>query len=194
MSEWPPRVKGPMWKPSRTATKVAKHRGRMASQKKERDHKAEAKKRDGYRCRFPLCGCSRIKLALEARIESSHDKHKGSGGNPAGDRSVAALLMTLCKHRHQDGAVSRHKGTLRSRYLTDQQNNGPVAWDVDVEALMGLFEGPGALPKTLFTVIKRNANAGTGYVEVARERAIQQLAPLEAWQRSILEALADMTI
>jgi hypothetical protein len=98
--------------------------------KHERDQKADVRRRDRG-CRFPLCGCRRLGLSLEARQEVSHDKHKGIGGNPAGDRSVAALMVQLCLHRHQDSRISRHKGTMRARALTRHGYNGPVIWEAD---------------------------------------------------------------
>lgn len=180
MSEFPIVRSKPQWKATRTATKVAHHRTRMDRQKKERDHKAEARKRDQHRCRFPYCGCRTLKLALEARPEVSHDHHKGMGGNPAGDRSLARLLITLCLHRHQDSAISRHKGTLRTRYLSGEKNDGPVAWEVERETLLRLFPGLAA-----------RIPARVRWLEVARECAVQQTLPCLPWQVEVLEALAS---
>jgi hypothetical protein len=165
----------PTPKPSRTARKKAKRTAVVGRQTTEATNKRAAKKRDGHRCRFPLCGCAKLKL----RIESSHDAHKGMGGNPAGDRSLTSGLMTLCVHRHQDGIISRHKGTLRAVYLTDRGSDGPVAWEIDGGAY-------------LRSVVKHVS--GMGWMEVAREVAVQRLAPLTEQQRSILEDLAGMDI
>lgn len=122
----------PHWKPSATARKKAALKTRGEAKATEATNKRAAKKRDGYKCRFPLCGCAKLKL----RIESSHDLHKGMGGNPAGDRSETAGLITLCLHRHQHGAISRHAGTLRARHLSPERgNDGPVYWDVDAVVL-----------------------------------------------------------
>jgi len=189
---------GDLTKPSRTARKKAKVTARRTSDRIEREHKAAARRRDRYRCRFPLCGCKRIGLTVEPRVEVSHDRHKGMGGNPKGDRSVPELLITLCPHRHQDGQVSRHKGTLRTRYLTDRANSGPVAWDVDaayaLEALRraGCGLPLGGLP--LVPLHEQGLNDHVEWVEVARERAVQQLAPLHPWQERLLKNLAEMDL
>jgi len=176
----------PNWKPSRTARKKAVVTVRRERQTKERNNKTAARRRDRYRCRFPLCGCRPLSLRLEARLEVSHDQHKGIGGNPAGDRSERWALITLCLHRHQDGIVSRHKGTLRTRYLSASKNDGPVAWEVrrsalpiavlDLAALMGM------------------PARWTEWIEVARERSVQQIAVPAPWQQSILETLGKMDL
>jgi hypothetical protein len=82
-------------------------------------------------------------------------------------------MVLLCVHRHQSGAVSRDKGTLRHRALTGDEFRGPVAWEVHRDC----FSYP--------------QNMGE-WIEVARERTIGELEPLETWQRTILENLAEM--
>jgi hypothetical protein len=155
-------------KPSPTARKIAQRRKRLDSVNTENAHKREAKRRDQYRCRFPLCGCG----ALRLRIESSHLRHKGHGGNPTGDRSQVSGLVTLCIHRHQHGRISIHKGTLRPHFLTNDQFNGTIAWEIDLSEL-GL-----------------KASAPV-WREIARETSIQSWA-LTDWQRDTLQQLADM--
>ncbi len=157
-------------KPSPTARKLAQRRKRLDAANTENAHKREAKRRDQHRCRFPLCGCRTVGL----RIESSHLRHKAMGGNPAGDRSQAAGLVTLCLHRHQHGRISIHKGTLRPRFLTPDQFNGPIAWEIDLSEL-GL-----------------KASAPV-WREIARERSIQSWE-LTDWQRDTLQQLADMEL
>ena len=169
-------------KPSRTARKLKERKDRADRKTAERTSKTAAKKRDGRGCRFPLCGCHAMGWKPESRPESSHDKHKGMGGNPRGDRSKSELLITLCRHRHQDGAVSRHKGTLRTRYLTEKANDGPVAWDVHADAIASLWPGGWLL----------GMQATDGWVEVAREIKVGQVGPLESWQRALLTTLAKM--
>jgi hypothetical protein len=158
----------PNWKPCATARKKEKLQAGREARSRESENKKEARRRDGYRCRFPLCGCHRLKLSLEARLEVSHQTHKGAGGNPTGDRSTPDRLLTLCSHRHQHGAVSRHRGTLRARALTAAGMNGPVAWEA-------------------WDVAFRH-----GWAEIAREKAVQQLEELLPWQRRYLERLAEM--
>jgi len=166
---------GTFFKTSPTARKKAKQAVRRERVASEDANKRAAKKRDGYACRFPWCGCKSLGLALSARLESSHDRHKGSGGDPSGQRSAQELLITLCKHRHQDGIISRHKGTLRARYLTPKKNNGPIAWEVDINRMRPNFESRPAR-----------------WIEVARETAIRQWAPFTLAQQEILEKLASM--
>lgn len=183
-SVWPPVARGALVKPSRTASKIARHLGRQKRAKDERDNKAEVRRRDKH-CRFPLCGCRKLGLRLEARQEVSHDTHKGMGGNPAGDRSAPERMIFLCLHRHQDGAISRHKGTLRTRYLTDRGNAGPVAWQV---RRVALFE-----PEVLAVVDAADLPRGE-WVEVAREVSRGQVGELAPWQRAVLDVLAQMNL
>lgn len=147
--------KGPVWRPSKTASAKAKRQAKATRDTTEAKHKRLAKARDGWRCRFPLCGCKDLGLALEARLESSHGTHKGMGGDKTGARSKPPNLVTLCRHRHQDGAISRHKGTLKARFLTSRGFDGPIAWEVDAGRL--------ASSQTRIT----------RWIEVARETAIQ---------------------
>lgn len=183
----------PMWKPEKgTATKErrATKRGRRAT---ETTNKESVRHRDHKRCRFPLCGCFRRRL----RLEVSHDRHKGIGGNPKGDRSLPPGLILMCWHRHQSGAFSRHRMTIRNVYLTDQGNDGPVAWEVKRAELLEQLEDAKARRNdqvaiellSWFYLFK-----GEEWIEVAREERIQQLMPLAAWQRMALEFLARMEV
>ncbi len=166
----------PMWKIGRTALKHERQATRRKRAKKEKDAKAETRKRD-KRCRFPRCGCQKLGVAIKAFPEVSHSRHKGMGGNPSGDRSTTAELLLLCKHRHQDGAISRHKGTLRAIPLTPIGYDGPIAWQVDVNRLREDFS---AHPQD--------------WREVAREDAGRQLLPLTPEQIEILDTLAEMEL
>lgn len=157
-------------KPSPTARKLAQHRKRVDAVNAENANKRAAKRRDKHRCRFPLCGCRVLRL----RIEASHNKHKGIGGNPAGDRSQVSGLVTLCLHRHQHGRISIHKGTLRPRFLTPDHFNGTIAWEIDLAELGAKAVGP-------------------LWQEIARERAIQSWDITDA-QRETLQLLADMEL
>jgi len=165
----------PQAKPLRTARKIAEKQTRLDRQSHERYAKARVRKRDRF-CRFPLCGCRRLGLALKASPEVSHNRHKGAGGNPTGDRSLASGLILLCRHRHQDGAVSRHAGTLRAVALTAEGMNGPIAWVVDASAVY-----PELKPFEI------------GWFEIAREEGGPQHWRLfTAEQRAALELLAEM--
>lgn len=116
----------PLTKPSAATRRLVKHQARQSLKAHEATEKAKVRKRDGYRCRFPLCGCHALKL----RLEVAHLHHKGIGGNPKGDRSTAAGMVLLCVQRHQDGLVSWHHGTLRAVPLTPEGANGNLQWEV----------------------------------------------------------------
>lgn len=176
---WPPVRRGPFWKTPRAAAKAERHQRRRDRVDAEKANKEKVRRRDKRHCRFPLCECRRIGL----RLEVSHDRHKGQGGDPTGKRSKPEGMILLCWHRHQDSVISRHKQTLRVRYLTPKKNNGPVAFDVKREKL----------PADLRDAWMFNLS-GRGWVEVARERSVQVLEPLEAWQQAVLERLAEMEL
>lgn len=162
----------PNWKPSATARKLAKNKDRRELVKHERDEKAKVRKRDLYRCRFPLCGCRDAKL----RLEVSHQQHKGAGGDPTGDRSLAAGMILLCVHRHQDGAVSIHKGTLRVKPRTPHGTNGPCSFFIDA------------------SVDDSTGDRTPRWVEVARESKVQKIEPLTIKQHTLLLGLARLEL
>lgn len=67
--------------------------------RKARKHKAtetaimrEARSRDGHRCRY---------CHSRDGTQVAHFKHRGMGGNPRGDRTILAGLVTLCQTHHQ---------------------------------------------------------------------------------------------
>lgn len=159
--------------------KPKKGDGRRARKKRarlrdaaERKQKQVCRDRDGG-CRFPLCGCRQYGVA-----EVAHLKHKGMGGNPAGDRSVPELMICLCGWRHREGQISMHRETLTWEPLTDQGANGPVRWLVRGRTLFVPFVETGMLPSEWW--------------ELARETAPGTLAPLNDGQRTALNYLARM--
>lgn len=154
-------------KPSRTDRLKDEHARKLARELVEDKAKAEARRRDRT-CRFPLCGCRRLQL----RLEVAHVQHKGSGGNPAGDRNVPENLILLCVHRHQFGGISLHKGTLRVVSLSSRGCDGPVKWMVDLSY----------------------AGSVQRWTEAAREVAPGVLEPLTEKQRGLLEALAALDL
>jgi len=166
------------FKKGATALKLAKRDLAKERKAHEESEKAKVRRRDKG-CRFPLCGCRRLGLALKASPEVSHDKHKAMGGNPSGDRSMAAGMIQLCKHRHQDGFISRHKGGLRVVFLTDQGFNGPVEWQIDLSAWFSRVLG---VPRkdedwwTIATEVKVNQWKAFGPVQLER---LQILAEME---------------
>ncbi len=166
-------------KPGPTAkARAAKHRTAAAD---ERANKREVRERDRL-CRFPRCGCNRPHTHYMKRVLTvSHDFHKGMGGDPSGSVSIPSLMLLLCKWRHQDAPVSRDRKTLRTRYLTPDHNDGPIAFEIDLHAL-----DP-----------DRYVTAGL-WVEVARETYVEggsgtlRLEPLSREQDEILDELARM--
>ncbi len=181
---WPVRYdRQQLKKPDREKRKKRERKVKAGRRTDERKNKALAKARDGRRCRWPLCGCRKKRL----RIDSSHDRHKGIGGDKTGERSKPAELITFCVQRHQTGAISRHAGTLRTRYLTNKRNDGPVAFEVRLEELADLFR-PGA---PIVDMLHDHGSAD-GWVELAREDKPGQLLPVLVWQKVALEKLAEM--
>lgn len=156
-----------------TARRRAQRRRELTAA--ERAAKEKVRDRDKH-CRFPRCGCISGGYSMKDILTVSHDRHKGMGGDPTGEKSQPELMLSLCKWRHQDAPVSKHAGTMRTRYLTLEKNNGPLLFEVDLAAVY-----PGM-----------HANKGIWYV-VATETDIGVLAPLNGEQERVLEDLAEMT-
>lgn len=142
----------------------------------ERANKIRVRERDRH-CRFPLCGCIE-NYGARFLATVSHDVHKGMGGDPTGERSKPEVMLLLCKWRHQDAPVSRHKGTLRTIYLSDEKADGPLAFEVLLSAVY-----PGS---------------SGGWFEVAREHYVEggsgalRLEPLTPEQSAVLLELGKM--
>lgn len=145
----------------------------------EEANKAKVRRRDRG-CRFPLCGCRR--LGLSASVEVSHSVHKGSGGDPTGERSDSRLMMNLCRERHRVNPFAIDKGTVGWRPVEKSLGaDGPVVWLLDV-ALLRYYREGGRRP------------ARARLVEVARESTAGHLAPLTDDARVWLEHLATMEL
>lgn len=179
---------GCLCRPSRTVRKA----GKVATVKfragHERAEKAKVRQRDSG-CRFPLCGCRKLGLQVKARREVSHDRHKGMGGNPIGDRSTASEMVQLCTHRHQDARFSRHKGTIRAFKQTSMGYSGAVDWYAEAETLIRHFPHLGKM-----TLAYRTWPDGWQGVALAYETMPGHLAPLADWQREVLDVLAEMDL
>lgn len=107
------------------------------------------------------------------------------GGDPTGERSLPSGMILLCWVRHQTGKLSRHAGNLRTEPLSGLGNNGPVAWYIAATDLLPILVKSGG-----GCAVAVNKD-GRDWVEVAREREVQSLEPLEDWQRRVLEYLAE---
>lgn len=179
------------WEKRKPKGPTAKARAKKATAAKRREYKNKdiVRDQDVY-CRFPLCRC-RERLVMQ---HVSHQKHKGMGGNPTGDRSVPSLMLMLCAWRHREAPISVDQGTLRWRALTKAGARGPVAWEIKHEELVdrGLVVEPGERTAPLPVV--------DGWVEIAA--GVDLGAPsdplhaykTEPWQREILDQLAEMQL
>lgn len=93
---------------------------RKAQVAKEQKAMQAALKRDERKCRKPRCTEAK---RLDLPIDPCHmkDKHRGMGGNPAGDRTQRQLIISLCRIDH--GAYDR--GDLWIEPLTADDFDGP---------------------------------------------------------------------
>ena len=119
------------WKPSKISARVVAHRHRQETSAHEKREKATVRRRDPV-CRFPRCACRWLRLALAV----AHLRHKGSGGNPSGDRSLAPLMIRLCSARHRESYISLDRETVLITPLSSAAGTrGPCRWFVDIHAL-----------------------------------------------------------
>lgn len=163
VSGFPVRWTEPHFKKRDGGPKVKRAITRKASKAKEDATMAAARKRDVY-CRFPLCGCGKLRLVLDV----SHQVHRGMGGNPAGDRTTLATLVLVCRARHRQNHYSIDMGTLRWHALTPAGAAGPIAWEA------------------LNPVTNR-------WQKIARETARHVFEPFTRKQEKFLRTLREMT-
>lgn len=129
-SVWPPRWTGANFKTGSTS-RVQRRQKRASEKTAEDKNKGEVRRRD-KKCRFPICGCRKLKILPHV----AHSQHKGIGGNPAGDRSAPERMIYVCACRHRENVVSLDRGTLRWRELEKGRGAaGPVAWDIALDAI-----------------------------------------------------------
>jgi hypothetical protein len=102
--EFPRRWTGPNFKTGKTS-RVAKRQDKAKQAIAVKKKKADVRRRD-RKCRFPICGCAKLKIQPHV----SHSKHAGMGGNPAGDRSAPELMIYVCACRHRENRISIDKG------------------------------------------------------------------------------------
>ena len=106
----------------------AKHARRTSREGDERDAKAEAKRADGGRCRWPGCDCRQRRLPLEM----AHVEAKGMGGTPDGRRNDPRNLITFDIETHRTGRKSLHSGDRKVVPLTEDGTRGPCEfWMTD---------------------------------------------------------------
>ena len=98
-------------------TSLLRSRGRTAERKahEQREMRA-AKRRDGGKCRWPHCRHGNLP------VDVCHETHRGSGGNPKGDRTTRDQLIAFCRMHH--GLWDTHE--IDARPQTARGFDGPV--------------------------------------------------------------------
>lgn len=104
---------------------TAKKRSRKLSEEKVM---AEAKRRDGGKCRWPRC---EFKALL---IETAHLEHRKMGGNPSGEATQRHKLIALCIRHHDqfDGRTLPEVDVVP--VSAEQGTDGPCAFYVRDES------------------------------------------------------------
>lgn len=168
----------PFFKDPKPSARVQRALRRIDRDDRENLEKAKVRRRDKG-CRWPLCGCRKLRLALEV----SHNEHKGAGGNPDGSRSQAPLMLQMCRERHRTNPFSIHNKTIDWEPLdTKLGANGPIRFLVDLAELgYRLHES-------------RRPRVRPHLHEVAREASVGVLEPLDDENRAILTMLARMVL
>lgn len=113
----------------RTA-KEARHARRLERKAAMDDVKADAKARDGYRCRWPHCEYTRVTDVIEA----AHIAAAGMGGDPKLVRTTRDNLVAVCDMHHRRAPQNMHNGGLKVEPLTTDGTDGPCAfsrWDAE---------------------------------------------------------------
>ena len=106
--------------------KPAKGEAFLASKKRRAERVAHERgimdqvKRLDRTCRYPHCE----HMAKKPRLEVAHVRHRGMGGNPTGDRTTAAELITYCFIHHDE----YDHGTMYHEPLTPRGTRGPCAF------------------------------------------------------------------
>jgi len=99
-------------KPAPGTALKAKRRRKAQQARQEQQVMREAKARDHDRCR--ACG--------RPGTDPAHLRHRGMGGNPAGDRTTRQGVIALCRACHRKFDAHR----LEIVCLTDDGADGPV--------------------------------------------------------------------
>lgn len=175
------------FKPERIVDKVRRHLQRRQTVDAEQLIMRAVRRADRY-CRFPLCGCGRLKLSLEV-AHAGEQGHRGMGGNRSGSATTPENLILLCRPRHRAHKFSVDKKTLCIEAMTDQGLRGPVQWLIDV-AVVESLESPSAwAPHWAELAHERD---GRHWYRLARETAPHHCEPLTEAQAAVLKMLAGM--
>ena len=119
-------------KPERIMDRVRRHMKRRDTKAAEERVMRQVRREDRY-CRFPLCGCGKLKLPLDV-AHAGDEGHRGMGGNPSLSATTPENLILLCRPRHRAHKFAIDKKTLRVEPLTARGLRGPVRWLIDPEA------------------------------------------------------------
>lgn len=169
--DYPP---GAFFKGTKAEAKAERQGKKAAIVEKEDRNKTAARKRDGWMCRFPRCGCHQVRT----HPECAHvDGDKWMGGDH-GTKSHHSQLMCLCPNRHKDSRISLHFKTLRIEFLTAKKANGPVRWYLDTTALT--------------KAATQRISGDEKWAVLATETEPRVLAPLSAKQGGWLEKISEL--
>lgn len=166
---FPVRAVGSMFKGTKAEARADRQASKDEIKDKEDRNKSAARKRDGWMCRFPRCGCHQKRLHPEA----AHVESKRMGGDH-GNRSHRSNLICLCRGRHRESVISLHAGTLRCEPLTVKGTDAKVRWWVNAAVLGDRFAKE---PR---------------WVVVATETRPTFIEPLTKEQGAILEQIAEL--
>lgn len=84
-----------------------------------------ALKRDGRKCRFPACEFRSKRLP----IDPCHAfQHRGMGGDPSGERTSRALIVSLCRAHHGQLDWGVGATEIQIEALTPERADGPLAF------------------------------------------------------------------
>lgn len=132
-------------KPARGTARLERKARKAQAKQQEDEAIAAAKKRDHRRCRWPR------KHECRGGLEGAHVfKHRGMGGNPAGDLTTRATILTVCAEIHRLGPESidgkQLKVVAETPCGTDgilsfwRKNGDGEYYRVDIECAIGVVE------------------------------------------------------
>lgn len=169
-------MNGPNWKPDHVMSKVRRHIKRRETKSAEDRIMAAVRREDRY-CRFPLCGCGKLKLTLDV-AHAGEQGHRKMGGNRSLSATQPQNLILICRPRHRAHKFALDKHTLRVEPLTERGLRGPVRWWIDRASLN--------------TEVTWYLNPAEGEELLATETAPHSFEPFTEAQAAILRYLATM--
>ena len=125
------------FKPPRGTFRRERRERQLAADARLNEQKRLAKVRDGMKCRWPGCQCS--KGRYKPLLESAHIEDRSTGGSDETEN-----LITLCDERHR-GTPSLHSKDLAIEKLTPRGANGRLAFyqrDPETGVLTHIFTDP----------------------------------------------------